>query len=510
MQVSQKKVGVLLSYLAQVIHILSGILYTPIMLRLLGQSEYGLYQLVASVVSYLNVLSLGFGSSYMRFYSQIKKRGDEDKVAEFNGMYLIIFLIIAVICLLCGGVLIGNIELVFGDGLTAQEYPKARILLALMVFNLALTFPGGAIDSFITAHEQFIFQRTLKILQNLFNPFLTLPLLLMGYGSIAMVLVTTVLTVSKIASSIWFCRKKLKIRLCFHGFKLSLLKEMWIFTFFICINMVADQINWNVDKVLLGRFSGTVAVAIYGIGSQLNTMYMQMSTIISNVFIPQVNRIVASSNDNRLLTELLTKVGRVQFLVLTLISCGFVFLGREFIYLWAGDAYEQSYAITLLLIFPATIPLAQNVVLEIMRAKNMHKVRSVMYFAMAIANVIISIPLIQLWGGEGAALGTAIVLILGDCVFMNIYYHKRVGLNMIYYWEQILRFIPAFLVIIICEIIVTHCLRMDSAILFLVHGIIYMLVFGIAMWFLGLNQTEKELIRGPFRKIGHILKITGK
>ena len=129
---------------------------------------------------------------------------------------------------------------------------------------------------------------------------------------------------------------------------------------------------------------------------------------------------------------------------------------------------------------------------------------------MAIANVIISIPLIQLWGGEGAALGTAIVLILGDCVFMNIYYHKRVGLNMIYYWEQILRFIPAFLVIIICEIIVTHGLRMDSVILFLVHGIIYMLVFGIAMWFLGLNQTEKELIRGPLRKIGHILKITRK
>mgnify|MGYP000202345569 CR=1 FL=1 len=77
MKVDQKKAGVLLSYLAQIIHILSGILYTPIMLRLLGQSEYGLYQLVASVVSYLNVLSLGFGSSYMRFYSRIKKDGDE-------------------------------------------------------------------------------------------------------------------------------------------------------------------------------------------------------------------------------------------------------------------------------------------------------------------------------------------------------------------------------------------------------------------------------------------------
>ena len=96
---------------------------------------YGLYQLVASVVSYLNVLSLGFGSSYMRFYSRIKKDGDEKKVASFNGMYLTVFLIIAAICMFCGIVLVQNIQMVFGSGLTANEYPKARILLALMVFN---------------------------------------------------------------------------------------------------------------------------------------------------------------------------------------------------------------------------------------------------------------------------------------------------------------------------------------------------------------------------------------
>ena len=211
MKVDQKKAGVLLSYLAQIIHILSGILYTPIMLRLLGQSEYGLYQLVASVVSYLNVLSLGFGSSYMRFYSRIKKDGDEKKVASFNGMYLTVFLIIAFICMLCGIVLVQNIELVFGNGLTTAEYGKARVLLALMVFNLALTFVAGAIDSFITAHEEFIFQRILRVLQYLFNPLITLPLLLMGYGSIAMVAVTTVLTIAKLWSSLWYCLKKLSV-----------------------------------------------------------------------------------------------------------------------------------------------------------------------------------------------------------------------------------------------------------------------------------------------------------
>ena len=64
MYINQRKVGVILSYAGQFTKILISIIYTPIMLRLLGQSEYGLYQLVYSVVSYLSLLSLGFSSSY--------------------------------------------------------------------------------------------------------------------------------------------------------------------------------------------------------------------------------------------------------------------------------------------------------------------------------------------------------------------------------------------------------------------------------------------------------------
>ena len=258
MKINQKKAGVLLTYLAQGIHIVSGLLYTPIMLRQLGQSEYGLYQLVASVVSYLSVLSLGFNSSYMRFYTMVKKQGDEKKVASFNGMFMTIFLIIAVICLLCGGVMLGNIQAIFGSGLTEAEYAKAKVLLALMVFNLAMTFPASVYDAFMVSHERFLLQKMLRVLQYLFNPFITLPLLIMGYGSVEMVLVTTGLTMAKLIASIVYCMRVLHIKMLFRDFQLGLLKDMWVFTFFIFINMVVDQINWSVDKFLLGRFSGTV------------------------------------------------------------------------------------------------------------------------------------------------------------------------------------------------------------------------------------------------------------
>ena len=501
MKVNQKKAGVLLTYLAQGIHIVSGLLYTPIMLRLLGQSEYGLYQLVASVVSYLSVLSLGFNSSYMRFYTMVKKEGDEEKVASFNGMFMTIFLIISGICLLCGAVMLGNIQWIFGTGLTAAEYAKAKILLALMVFNLALTFPASVYDSFMTSHERFLLQRLLRVLQYLFNPFITLPLLIMGYGSVAMVLVTTGLTIAKLIVSIAYCVRNLHIKMRFKNFQFGLLKEMWVFTFFIFINMIVDQVNWSVDKFLLGRFSGTIAVAVYGVGSQLNNMYLQVSTAISNVFVPQVNRLVVEENDDTALTKLFTKVGRVQFTVLSLIVMGFIFLGKEFISLWAGENYIESYAITLLLIVPVTIPLIQNLGIEIQRAKNLHRVRSVVYLCIAISNVLISIPFIKMWGPSGAALGTAISLVAGNIIFMNIYYQKRIGLDILYFWREILKFIPALTAPCICGIILSKVWVMDSLGKFFVAAIIFTTVFVISMWCLGMNQQEKDMVLGPLKRI---------
>ena len=139
MKISQRKAGVALSYAGELVKILVSLIYTPIMLRLLGQSEYGLYQLVYSVVAYLSLLSLGFGSSYLRFYSRYKAQKDEDGVAKLNGMFMLIFCSISVICVLCGIVMIGNIRGIFGTGLTESEYATARVLMGLLIINLAMT-----------------------------------------------------------------------------------------------------------------------------------------------------------------------------------------------------------------------------------------------------------------------------------------------------------------------------------------------------------------------------------
>lgn len=501
MQINQRKVGVILSYTGEVVKILINLIYTPIMLRLLGQSEYGLYQLVYSVVSYLSLLSLGFGSSYLRFYSRYKARRDDDGVARLNGMFMIIFCSISVICIICGTVMIGNIRGIFGTGLTDGEYETARILMGLLVINLALTFPNSVFNCSITAHERFLFQKLLILLQNIFSPFLTLPLLIMGYGSIGMVSVTTFLTFILLISNIFYCFKVLHIHFKFRGLQLSLLKEMWVFTFFIFLNQIIDQINWSVDKFLLGRLAGTSAVAVYGVGGQINTLYLQFSSSISNVFVPKVNRIVAESNDDSLLTKLFTKVGRMQFMILALILSGFIFFGIPFVSIWAGTEYRDAYVVALLLIVPVTVPLIQNLGIEIQRAKNMHKARAVVYLAIAIVNVFISIPLIKIMGPAGAALGTAISLVAGNIIFMNWYYQARIGMNMFYFWKEIAKFIPALIAPSIVGILIKKFADITGLVKLGAFAIIYTGVYGLSMYFLGMNAEEKQLIMGPINRI---------
>ena len=74
--------GIILSFFSQIIGIIVGLVYTPVMIKSLGQNEYGLYQLVLSVINYLNLMNLGFNGAYIRYYVIARTKGDDNEVAE--------------------------------------------------------------------------------------------------------------------------------------------------------------------------------------------------------------------------------------------------------------------------------------------------------------------------------------------------------------------------------------------------------------------------------------------
>ena len=263
----QIKGGIILSGISQTISVIVGLTYTPIMIRCLGQTEYGLYQLVLSLVNYLNLMNFGFNGAYIRYYT-IAKEQSEDAVKKINGMFLSVFYFIAFMCIAVGAFLYQNISLL-GKQITGEEYILAKKLLVIMVLNMAASFPNSLYVAYMSARSEFIIQKAANIVFNILIPLFNLPLLYRGYGSVGIVSVTLALTIVRLMFNMIYCHRELNMKIQYLYFDKNIFKSLFGYTFFIFLSDIVDQLNTNVDKFLLGRILGTVSVAIYSVAFNL-------------------------------------------------------------------------------------------------------------------------------------------------------------------------------------------------------------------------------------------------
>ena len=492
---SQINRGVVLSFIAQGVAILVNLVYTTFMVRILGTSEYGTYQLVQSVVNYLNLMNFGFTGAYISFYSRaVAKRDGGEAVARLNGMFLEIFLVITVVCMLAGSFLLNHIRLL-GDQLTEAEYATARTLMLLLVLNLAASFPNAVFTVYIAARERFVFKQGVTILNYLLIPLCNLPLLYRGYGSVGVASVTLGLALLRLALNMGYCLGKLKMPFRFGRFDRTLFASLAGFTFFIFLSDVVDQLNTNVDKFLLGRMIGTGAVAVYSVGFELSTYYTFCSWAVADMFVPEANRIAVEEKDDAKLTALFTRIGRYNNYILLLIQTGFFLAGKDFLRLWVGEGYDAAWQVTVILMLARYIPAVQTMGVTVQNAKDMHRPRSVVYFCVACANVFISIFLIRLWGVSGASLGTLAAVLLGNGLFMNYWYHRKIGLNVLTFWKALSRWILMALALCGACLPVTRSVSLDSWPRFFAFVAAYSAVYLLLLWFVGLKKEEKAEIR---------------
>ena len=408
--VKQRRYGVILSYISTLSSILVGVLYTPYAIRMLGQTEYGNYHYVSSVVSYLSLLTCGFGSAYLRFASPYRKNNDKAGIENVNGLFLSLFLFMGTVALVVGGFMTNYSDFVLGGKLTNSELETGKILMGILVVNLFMSFPVSIFNSYIIAQEKFIFQKSIALVHALLTPGVSIYAMAIGYKAVGLAVSVLVVTILLNTITILYCLIHLKMRFRFQFTKLKHIKEVFVFSSFLLLSMVVDQINWTVDKYMLGKICGTATVAIYSVGATINTHYKSMGEAISNVFVPRVYNVLNEENGDEKATHLMTRIGRYQMVVLGLVLTGFIVYGKAFLDLWVGPEYREAYFVLLLLMIPVTIPEIQKLGLEIQKAKNMHKFRSVLYAVIAFVNLLISIPLSMWFGAIGAAAGTAILI----------------------------------------------------------------------------------------------------
>jgi O-antigen/teichoic acid export membrane protein len=276
------------------------------MLRLLGQSEYGLFKLSSTFTSYLSLISLGLGSAVGRYIIKAKTEKGKEEEEKFFGLFINIFRIISVVSFIVGIVLMFSVPLWYGKSLSDDELSRMKILVFIMVCNTAVNFVQVPYSSVVSSHERFVFIQIMNILITCVAPALNIVVLYMGFASIGMAIASLATTVVTRFAYYFYVKKSIKIIPNYKERPRGVMKEIMVFSFWIFVANVVGQLYNATDTFMIGMIPNlaTTGVAVYNVGAVFNSMVFSLTTGISTVISPRTNTMVFDGADNKELTNL--------------------------------------------------------------------------------------------------------------------------------------------------------------------------------------------------------------
>ncbi len=498
---NQRKAGVILSYISMGLNAVIGFIYIPLLLAFLSKEQYGLYQLVGSMIAYLTIMDFGLANTTIRYYSRLLAAKDVTGQENFLATVLRLYGIVSVLLFGVGIIALLCLLPFYTNTLSPTELHTAKQIYIIMLFNLTFVIPGNIFSAIIQAHERFIFLKSANLLNIVLQPLLVFLALYIKASVLCVVIVQTLCNLTLLSANAWYAIKHLKVRFKLHSKDSKFIKEILFFSFFIFLNAIMDQVYWRTGQLILGAVVGTLAVAVYAVSVQLSTAFMSFSATISSVFLPKLSALATNEDSMPQINAIFTKVGRLQFYIVMLIFFGFFLFGKDFIMLWVGRDFLPAYTYALILMFGLIIPLIQNTGILILQAKNKHAFRSIVFVIIAVINVLISIPLSKKYGALACAWVTTSCLLTGQGLILNIYYHKIIQLDVISFFKQMLRILLIMCVPVLSFLYVKTHLHMPNTILVLgIEILIFTFLYTGSLWLFSFNAYEKNLILNPVNK----------
>ncbi|MEN3324118.1 oligosaccharide flippase family protein [Mariniflexile soesokkakense] len=491
---SQLKKGAILNYITILITNVVGLLLTPFIIRHLGESEFGLYTLIGAFVGYISVLDFGLTNTIVRFVA--KYRAEKNRVGEENFLAttMLIYFVISVLVIIIGAICYFNLENIFNRSLTLEELRKAKIMFIIAIFNLAIQLPGGVFMGICSGYEQFVFPKSVNIVRYVMRSFTVVAVLLLGGKAISIVILDTVMNILVITANAYFSFKNLKVKFKLHKFKKGLVTEIFSYSIWIFVFVLVGQFQWQAGQMVLGIVTNTTVVAIFGVGIMLGTYYGAFSTAISSVFLPKATQMAVGNASGEELTNMMIKIGRLSLIVLLYILIAFALYGKQFVFLWVGESFYESWIIALIIMVAYTLPLVQGFGNSILEAKSKLSFKAIIYLVFMIIGTFIGATYANKYGAIGMISGSVLGWLIVQNI-MNIYYHKVIKINIPRFFKELLN--KTFFTVIIIFILgyLVNYIPGYGWINFIVKAIIYSTVYAILMYLFGILDYEKDLFK---------------
>ena len=166
--------------------------------------------------------------------------------------------------------------------------------------------------------------------------------------------------------------------------------------------------------------------------------------------------------------------------------------------MWAGEDYSDSFYIGMLLMLAAFIPAFRMSEWNSESIKQAQGKKHCIFF-IALLNIVMTIPFSIWWSGIGAALATMISMLLGHGLFMNYYYGKVIGLDIVGFGSH-REYSSGYIAPCLVGILINRSGFIDSF-ADIYYALSIIIIFGISVWFISMNQYEKDLITSLLKKM---------
>lgn len=494
---SERKKGAILSYIQVVLSVAVSVIYVPVLLRYLGQSEYGLYQIVGSFFSYISVFESCMSTGVLRNYCNALGSQDKEAADVTLSMAKVIYRAMAVLMALVGVIVIFTFRRFYESSFSASELKESSAILLLLFANMMVTLLGSVYLTILTGHEKFTFLKVLSIIIQIAQPFFVILCVRKIPYAITVSTVIVVLNVLTVLMRYLYVTRKLKIRIVKEERNGKVIKEIVELSATILLGCIADQIFWKTDQVILGKLFSTAVVAVYSVGAQIYMMYMQFGTQIASVFYPKVSILYQEENGNQKVSDLFVRVGRVTFMIIMLILSGFIVFGKEFLLIWVGEGYTEAYYVAIVVMIPFSVDLAQNLALAILQVKKQYSFRAKIYLLSALINVVTTVIFASYFGIVGAAISTGLSMFITSGLIMNWYYLKKANLDIVKFWKETFKIITVSMVMMTLVLLIKQFMSWNSVGLLQlgIEIILFALIYVSAIYkFIMTSEEKKQML----------------
>lgn len=500
---NQRRAGAMMSYAYSAAQIVVNLIYVPLLLGGIGQSEYGLFQMIGSIIAYLNVINSTLSAGATRYYCKYHALGDEDGMANTLGILRRVYRWAGLVVAGASVVMMGVVTVVYAGSFTAWEIRESCLMIAVLGVNLIVTMNNTISIAVINAHEEFVFLKATMLGTVVLQPVLVL--LAIRFFPYALTVSLVQLLANTVCRGIQhgYARRRLGMDTRLRWLDRGLEHDLLTFSGGIVLAVVADQIFWKTDQLVLGYMYGTAAVAVYSVGSQIVNCYIPLGTAVASVFMPRVSELWHRGHNIKALSDLFLRVSRIALYPLLAVLLGFIVFGKDFVLLWAGEGYEDAYWVAVLELAPFTIDVSQNIGLTILQVMDRYGFRAKVYLVAAVLNIGLTVALSASYGVIGAAVASGIAMLISSGLILNWYYQTHIHLDMVAYWRSVMRQIVPLLALCVVSYVLWSSFHLSGGKGLLVGIAVFAVAFTMVSYTLSANGYERGLVRDVLGRLVH-------